>query len=280
MMLVPENEGELISQIREKFLVIYGMGYVGRLIADWCDEKGLAYGYADHLADEKQKETEIEVLAPEMIRSTHPDALVVVASINYHDEICLNLKRLGFQEGEILSCLRFWSKHLSWKELEESANWEEVRQRARIFSAWIPASASSVTDYGYERNFLREFLPAGTEYLSPDYISFQEDGLGTDFTPSSNVVTDAAFGMAILMSFSHPEDVIEHICAFTRKTIVVSYVPWENLPYTQLRRCIHYWNDYTEEQFVLEFEKKDFCLKKKGIDPYDEVNQVYLFEKG
>lgn len=278
MMLVPEKEENLIRQIGKRPLIIYGMGYVGRLVADWCERRGLFYSFADRRAEEKQRETDKEVLLPENIGRAYPDAILVIASINYHDEIHRAARQLGFREEDILSCMRFWPKDLGWKEMEESANWEEVRQRAKIFSSWIPASAASVTDYGHERNFLREFLPEGREYFAPEYISMGEGGLEARFTPAMDVTTDAAFGMAILMSFSHPEEVIDHICAHTRDAVIVSYVPWELLPNIRFRRCIHYWNDYREEAFVREFEDRGFLLKRREPDPFDEVNMVYLFE--
>lgn len=280
MILTSQNAEEIIKMTEPHPLVIYGMGYVGGFIAKWCEENRVAYVYADRLAEEKKRDTAAEVVLPEQLKQLYPGSVIVVASINYFDEIRSNLKQMGFCDEQIVSYLCFWSERISWEELEETADWDKVRQRAGIFAKWITPSAESVADYGYEKNFLKEFLPEGMKYEAPDYIRIQGNALVADFgREGAAIYTDAAFGMAILMSFLNPEEVIEHLCRFTRKEIIISYVPFDMLNEAAFRRSIHYHNDYTEEELLTAFSERGFSLVRKEADPFDAVNIVYMFEK-
>ena len=280
MIIEPQNIEELMDKIGTQPLVIYGMGYVGRLIAEWCDKTQISYVYADQLAEEKRKDTDKQVLFPEQLKQNYSSAIVVIASINYFVEIQESLKKMGFEENQIISCMRFWPKKISWEELEDTANWENVKQRAKLFAKWIAPTVKTVADYGHEKNFLKEFLPDGMQYKAPNYIRIQEDALVADFEQEGAVVfTDVAFGMAILMSFLNVETVIEHLCKQTKSEIIISYVPFEKLSDVSLRRCVNYHNDYTENELIEAFLCRGFVLKRKETDPFDEVNIVYLFEK-
>jgi len=280
MVIEPQNAEELVENLGSQPLVIYGMGYVGRLIADWCERERIEYVYADRDAEEKRKNTDKQVLFPEELSRSYPTASVVVASINYFDEIQSALKQMGFTENQIISCMRFWPKNAPWEELEDTADWENVKRRAETFSRWIDPNAKTVADYGHEKNFLKEFLQEGMNYVAPNYIRIQGDALVADFEQENAVIdTDVAFGMAILMSFVNPEIVIGYICKHTRKAVIISYVPVEKLSDIGLRRSINYHNDYTEQELIEAFLRWGFVLKRKESDPFDEVNLVYLFEK-
>lgn len=280
MVLEPANKEELIKDIGAHPLLIYGMGYVGGLLAKWCEQNQIAYVYVDKRAEEKKKTTDVQVLFPEQLVQCYPDARIVIASINYFDEIHASLKEMGILDGRILSCMRFWPKKVQWEELENTADWENVKQRAKIFATWILPTARTVADYGYEKNFLREFLPEGMRYEAPNYIRIQGDALVADFGQKDAVVfADVAFGMAILMSFLNPEEVIKHLCRQTKEAIIISYVPLDRLGDISLRRSINYHNDYTEEALVAAFLDGGFVLRKQELDPFDEVNMVYLFER-
>lgn len=280
MIVQPQNVEELIEKIGTQPLVIYGMGYVGGLIAEWCEWNQIDYVYVDRLAEEKKNNSERQVLLPEQLMQKYPFSVVVVASINYFDEIQVCLKEMGYKDDQILSCIRFWPKKISWEELEDTADWEKVRRRAQIFASWIVPTAKTVADYGYEKNFLKEFLSEGVCYEAPNYIQIQGDALIADFDRKGAMLpSDVSFGMAILMSFLNPEEVIEHLCSQTREAIIISYVPLERLRDISLRRSIDYHNDYTEEELITAFLKRGFVLRKQQQDPFDEVNMVYLFEK-
>lgn len=280
MKLIPDNPDELIRRITSRPLIIYGMGYVGRLISAWCDDNNIKYIFADANVEKKRLETEKEVIAPELLMKKYPNANILIASINYFDEIETNLKRMGFEDSHILSYLAFWPKNIPWEELEESVDWNQVRERAKIFAAWIDKSADSVADYSAEKNFLKSFLPAGVMYYAPDYIRSNETMPYADFSGvDSSFQVDVSSCLAVLMSFTNPEALIQYICDSTRKSVIISYVTLEKLSEINFRRSINYVNDLTEKQLVELFAKKRFALKKKAVDPFDEVHDIYLFER-
>ena len=54
MQLSPKNADELIAQLSSVPLVIYGMGYVGRLIGEWCGQNRISYIFCDKNAGQKE----------------------------------------------------------------------------------------------------------------------------------------------------------------------------------------------------------------------------------
>jgi len=278
--LRPKHADNLIERISATPFVIYGMGYVGNLIAEWCDQNGIGYVFCDSNAEQKRGEAGREAIVPEQLLEKYPDANIVVASINYYDEIKARLAQLGVDGSCVLSYLEFWPEHTDWEELEAAADWGSVRRRAEIFSAWIDPSAGSVADYSCEKNFLRDLLPKTVQYESPHYIRFRDNKPYGDFSElASTFRVDVSSCLAMLMSFSNPEDVIDHMCRTTEKAIVASYVPLEALPDLPFRRSINYNNDYTEQQFISMFGQRGFRLIKSGKDPFDAVHTVYLFQR-
>ena len=256
------------------------MGYVGNLIAEWCNLNDINYIFCDNNADKIKKETHKEVISPIQLMEKYSNANIIVASINYYDEIKTNLMQIGFDDNYILSYLLFWPKKITWKELEQNADWDAVKERAKIFAGWVEKSAKSVFDYSAEKNFLKEFLPANTIYYSPDYIHYHENMLFADFSRINySFQADVSSCLAVLMSFENPEALIEHICNSTLKSIILSYVTIEKLSDINFRRSINYVNDFTENQLTNMFLEKGFLLKKKEVDPFDEVHTVYLFER-
>lgn len=274
-----ENMECFISKITAQPLVIYGMGYFGNFIAQWCDENKVPYVFADRNAANKQDITDQKVIPPEALKQDYPNANIVIASINYYDEIKANLQAMGYHDSCILSYLLFWPKKIPWDELEEQVDWEAVRERAKIFARWIDPSAQTVADYSAEKNFLKDLLPSDVQYYSPQYIRIHGSELFADFGHVEPFNTDVSSCLAVLMSFENPEVLLEHICRFTRRSIIVSYVTTDKLPDINFRRSINYVNDFTERQLLAMFAEKGFFLKQKETDPFDTVHTVYLFEK-
>ena len=280
MKLKPSKEFELICKLSSSPLIIYGMGYVGNLIADWCHRNGTTCVFCDRDAAQKRKETEQTVIFPEELTEAYLESAIVVASINYQDEIRSNLKKLGIADERILSYLAFWPERVDWDELEASVDWDNVHRRAEIFAAWIDPTAKLVADYSFERNFLKNFLGEDVQYLSPDYIRFQDNVPCADFSEIDPAFqADVSSCLAMLMSFRDPDMVIEYLCARTKKAIIASYVPLERMPDIQVRRSINYNSDYTELRLISAFETHGFRLTRYEQDPFDAVHTVYLFEK-
>ena len=280
MQLNPKNSDQLVEKLSLAPLVIYGMGYVGNMIAEWCSQNGIAYIFCDRNASQKRKETRQTVIFPEQLAEVDKGASIAVASINYQNEIREQLTNMGIDDSRILSYLAFWPEQADWEGLEASVDWENVGKRAEIFAAWIDPTAESVADYSLEKNFLRGFLRENVQYESPDYIRFKDNVPYADFSGIDPALqADVSSCMAMLMGFRDPETVIEYICAHTKNAIIASYVPLEKLPDIQVRRSINYNSEYTGPQFISAFETRGFQMVKSKLDPFDVVHIVYLFEK-
>ena len=82
-------------------LVLYSAGVLGKLFSDICKvsdidvaaicDKKVVGGYR-----------KIPIIAPDVLKRDFPDALVLVCSITYNDEICVELKNLGFAPEQIM----------------------------------------------------------------------------------------------------------------------------------------------------------------------------------
>lgn len=268
---------EIIDKIVFQPLIIYGMGYVGKLIAGWCDNNNVEYIYADRKIS---KESNLIMIHPSKIPLRYPDANVVIASINYFDEMKEYLKEIGVEETKILSYLMFWPDNVPWMELEQTVDWKNVELRAKKFSKWIDFQNEIVADYSCERNTLKRFLLQDVKYYSPEYMRLINNIPFADINKlDAAFETDVSYCMAMLMSFSNPNDLVTYMCEHTKNLIIASYVSTNQLPDCKLRRSINYNNDYTEEEIINSFAQKGFILQQKETDPFDEVHTVYLFQK-
>lgn len=280
MIINPDNAKQIINHIGKSPLVIYGMGVVGELIAGWCDENRIEYVYVDRDAEGKRGKTDKRVLYPDELKNEYVDSVVVIASINYYDEIKTTIKNIGIGEGRIVAWTRFWPEYVAWEEIEASVDWKNVRRRAGVYAKWVNSEATSITNYGNKEDVLKEFLPSDMVYYAPKYICVDGNGLLADFNSVKEMVhTEVAFCMASLMFFKNPEEVIKHILEYTDKTVIISYVPVEKLANLEFRRRRNYHNDYTENQFINFFLEKGFHLIRKEEELSDSVNIVYMFEK-
>lgn len=275
----PNNISELKRNIGNYPIVIYGKGFVGNIVADFCIKNQIDYLFTES-GIERDDISKKEIL-PNKLNNELINSYVVIASINFYNEIYTTLtKTIGINEERIMSYLFFWPHKYDWNELENTVDWERVKQRAQIFAAWIDPSSKSVTDYSFERNFLKEFIPKDMVYISPEYFSIIDNVPVAGFRDSEKYQkTDASSCLAMLMSFRNPDDVIDHICEYTDKLIVASYVPLENMSDIRFRRSINYYNDFTEGQFLDKFSKHGFIVQRKETDPFDSVHIVYKFVK-
>lgn len=268
------------NQLQSKEIVLYGMGYIGKYVAQLCDKNNIKYIFSDTNAINKMKNSDKKVILPEKLVTEYKNATIVITSINYYDEIKEYLNSLGIDDERIISYLSIWPEIVQWQELENSVDWNQVRERAQIFAAWIDPSSKSVTDYSFEKNFLKEFIHKEMVYISPEYFSIIENVPVASFSSSEKYqLTDASSCLAMLMSFRNPDEVIDHICEYTDKMIVASYVPLENMSHIRFRRSINYNNDFTEDEFLSKFSKHGFIVERKAADPFDSVHIVYKFIK-
>lgn len=120
MIINPKNPDKLIKFLKEKPLILYGMGDTVRRIAQWCDTHGISYLISDKRAEELKSSFIQTVISSQSIVSEYSDANVVVSSIIYGTEITQYLLQLGVEKERIFSSGIFMPDQVSWKELEEN----------------------------------------------------------------------------------------------------------------------------------------------------------------
>lgn len=279
MIVRPSNSQKLISLLRKKPLVLYGFGGAGSSIGNWCDENEIDYIFADQHAAQKEKDTNKRIILPELLAKEYSDANIVVSSIIYYDEIVKYLLAMGIKEENILSYQLFFPERIHWSDLEYSTIWGTHMGRVKEIADWIPTEVKSVADYGAGKLSLKEFLNPAVLYYPIDYIKRSEETIVCDFDKDNfpDIKTDVSVCTATLVFIERVEELLEHICSHTFRTIILSYVTWEAFSNTAGRRVSGYINDFTEDNIQQMLLKHGFILKEIRPDPANKIDTLYLF---
>lgn len=282
MIVKPENPEQLIRLLKEKPLVLYGMGGAGMRIAEWCDLHKIPYCFTDRDFANKQKETIKTVISPNELKTRFPDANVAVTSIVYCDEITANLEQLGFQRNQILSYKIFMpEKAIMWSDLDDNIDWDLMQHRMRMISEWIDSTVRSVADYGAGKMHLRAYLNANIKYYPIDYIRRTEETILCDFNKEDfpNLQTDTSICCGVLEFIHTAEQLLHRVCKNTTRQIILSYFTLDKFPSVEGRRTSAYVSDLTERRIIDIMQENGYCLDKKVPDPVKHDCTVYLFVK-
>lgn len=281
MIVKPENPEELLAKLKEKPLVLYGMGGAGIRIAKWCDEHQIEYSFADQAAEQKRALTDKPVLLPEGLVPEFSDANIVVTSIVYYHEIVERLLQLGIARENILSYKVFLMNGIRWKDLEESTVWGTHRGRMELIAGLLPLGTKSVADYGEGKLSLKQFIDISIVYYPIDYKKRSEETILCDFDKDAlpDLQAEAVVCTATLVFIEKAESLLQHFCRNAACTILLSYVTTDIFPDTDGRRASGYVNDYSEKELIAMFQKSGFVLKEKHADPANKLDTIYLFCK-
>jgi pyruvate-formate lyase-activating enzyme len=97
-----KNFGELKSRLENRPLVLYGAAKFGKTILHSCRKYGIEVtAFCDRAVTGRIEG--IEIVDPESLKNSFPDAVVLVCSYRYYSEICSTLWRLGFPKERIVS---------------------------------------------------------------------------------------------------------------------------------------------------------------------------------
>ena len=148
-------------------LVLYGTGRLGGAILDIYRDGGIT---VSKFCDRKAPGTfeGIEIIAPDTLREDYPDAVVVVCSITYKDEICDTLWKFGFSQEQIICfqpeslyflSLREFEKHLAGYEwaynfFEDERSRQLVLDRIRLVLCDRTLVPNTDSDCYYEDSFI------------------------------------------------------------------------------------------------------------------------------
>lgn len=279
MKINPKNTDKLISILKSKSLVLYGFGGAGSKIAKWCESNDIDFIFADKNANTKQKETERKIILPEQLKIQNINSNIVITSIIYYDEIFEQLMKLGFSREQLLSYRLFMPDDITWKDLECTTIWGTNEERMQIIADSICYDAKTVSDYGAGKLILKKFLKSTMKYYPIDYISRSDDTIICDFNydPFPEIHTDVCICISTLVFINTAERLLQHLCTYTSKTIILSYVTLDTLSNIDSRRASGYASDLTEKQIINLLFANGFVLNKKCKDPANKIDNLYFF---
>lgn len=281
MIVKVENPHELREKLKERALVLYGMGVLGMKIARWLDSEGISYVFADKKAQEKQKLTQKKVVNPDELRENYPDANIIISTNIYFDEVKEYLLEIGFPEEQILSYTLFIPSDIVWGDLEDNIDWERMRFAVEKLARWIDEETESVADYGAGQMYLKSFLKTQIKYYPIDYMKRFEETIVCDLNAGvfPEIRADAAVLSGVLEYLTTAQDLLVHVCERTRRQMIISYVTMDSFPDIRGRRASGYVSDLEEKQIVQILAEKGFHLMKKELPPLSAAGMSFLFER-
>lgn len=287
MIIKPDNSKELIKKLKEKELILYGMGDTGMRIAEWCQNQQIDFYMSDKNIQRKNGPLyeNVKVVAPQDILKKYRDAMIVITSMVYEEEITADLLRLGVDEERIISSRIFMPKEVTWKDIEggSKADFELMKQRIDMVAEWgVFQGIKSIADYGCGNRFVEKKLSEGILYYPIDYIDRGEGTILCDFNQDKfpEIYAEVSLCLAMLMYIVPAVELIEHICRHTEKTVVFSFVILEGFPNIEARRKSGMVQDFTADQIVDIFNENGFRLVDRKDDMKgNTIMALFLFER-
>ena len=95
--------GDIKTTLCGRPLILYGAGTLGSKILDICRKHCIEVAY---FCDRKSTGVfeGIDLIFPDKIRDKYPNAVVVVCSYTYNNEIYETLRKFGFPQEQIVPC--------------------------------------------------------------------------------------------------------------------------------------------------------------------------------
>lgn len=285
MIIEPQDPNKLKEFLQLRPLILYGMGDMGRRIAQWCDNHGLQYLQSDK-NPELQKELGGNWIVPQNIVRDCPTANVVIASIVYASEIKEDLLRLGVAEEQILQPCILMPDKVEWKDIEYNgyAAWDRMQKRFQMIAewGWIPNKIESVADYGAGHKLIKDWLPAAAVYYPIDFIDRGDNTIICDFNKQEfpGIHSELSACTGVLMYIQPAEELVAHICSHTERWIIFSFITLEGMPDIDVRRKLGMCQNFTERQVIDMFTDRKYELRDKRYDPAGNLTMtLFLFEK-
>ena len=281
MIIKVKNPEALKEMLSEKELVLYGMGTIGRKIAEWLDSQKIHYVVADRNIKGKQENVHKAIVSPEEVIRNHKEANIIVSTNLYFDEIKNELLNQGFKDSQILSFSLFIPENLTWKDLEDNIDWNLMKPSVELFARWIEPEDKSLIDYGAGQMYLKSFLASDVIYYPIDYIKRFDETIVCDLNTGDfpNVGVDVVVLNGVLEFLSTAEKLLEHVCQQARKKIIISYMTLDKFSNRESRRASGYVSDLTEQRIIELLHRGGFELVCKTTDPLDVTDTIYLFNK-
>ena len=282
MLIKPTDPSKVKQKMSERPVICFGIGELGRRIAEYCEENDIPIAYfTDNSPEKRNSWKQASVISPETVNAKSQKFNVLIASNIYYDEIKKQVKFLGFSEENIFSYKMFCDENITWTDLEADANWGRMRLRVKQLSEWIDERAQSVVDWGAGEEYLRTLLSPEITYTPVDYIQRTQATVLCDLNDGvfPNIYADVAVLSGLLEFLSTSQSLVAHVCKTTRQQILVSYITLDCFRDVGGRRISGYVNDFLLHEFVDLFVQNGFFLVEQKIDIAHNSDTLFLFEK-
>jgi hypothetical protein len=274
------NTEELKSQLTKRPLALFGLGFMGGKIAEYCEANGIPIAcYVDNNPHIPSSKT---IISPLEMKECFPTAYVIISSVNFFDEVKNQVLSLGYIPEQIISYELFFPDNFKWEEIDGYANWDKMQIRVREYLPWIDDNDRSVIDYGAgEGEFLKTLLKPGVKYFPVDFIRRSDETILCDLNSGKfpDIHADTAFLSSMLMLLTSAEALIQHVCKTAKRKIITSYTTTDLTPNITTRRKAMMVNDFSEKEFISMFTDKGFELKETLYNPALLYETLFLFGK-
>ena len=159
---------ERVNKNKGKTLFLYGAGRLAKVFLEACEEMQISVaGICDTYA--RGEYNGISIISPQELFDRHPDAIVLICSHTYSDEIYAKLVGRGYSREQIISCpIQFpyftspsqflvhiegykWAYHF----FEDPKSKQLVLDRMRMYLLDEPTNVNTESDCYYEKDAIR-----------------------------------------------------------------------------------------------------------------------------
>jgi hypothetical protein len=159
----------LKSKLERKPLILYGAGDLGGKMLDLCKEYGLVVTCSCDRSVKGMLNGEVKIIDPQTLQREFPNAVIIICSFTYNDEISDTLTKLGFTSDQIIPCLiqyPYWflgkqqfdiytsGNEWAYDFFEDERSKQLVLDRIRMYLTNCPLVPNTQCDRYYEENFM------------------------------------------------------------------------------------------------------------------------------
>lgn len=271
-------------------VVLFGASVAGRKI--YCELKHSSnlneICFCDNYKQGIEPITGGRIIKPEELVAHYMDAIICVCiqSLSYRQDVCQQLKALGFSSEQILEYPRLAEavlvEHggkLNWIDVEDSYDWTVNHARIAGMAKWLDESDHSVIDFGAGDCYLKQCLRPGVSYVPTDYVARTPEHIKFDFNtdPFPDIRGDVCF---LGFTLHYARDWKTFLCsvckAANNKLIIGMGIQVRGTDNIQLGGgtvCF-----YTDEEVVCTVTELGFALKERYADQMgDGQNYNYMW---
>ena len=259
-------------------IVLFGASMAGRKI--YCELKRKALGnelcFCDNYKHGIEPITQGRIITPEELTAHYADATVCVciASPSYREEVCRQLKGMGFSSEQILeypqlaeAVLAEHGGELTWTDVENSYDWTINHSRIARMAQWMSEEDHSVIDFGAGDCYLKQCLHPGVKYIPTDYVARTPEHIKFDFNadPFPNVRADVCFLGFTLVYAEDWRNFLRSVCqAANNKVMIGIGIRTQESDAPQLSGgAVSFCSD---EEVIRTMTEQNFTLKDKYVE--------------